>query len=125
MLTAFVSTGALHAHILVWLVRRDYRITGWQQLPAIPRHAPGQAPKQRPASQLVPGLSDEDFQEDSIYHMFECGRVVAEMVRPHVSHGSGWGGYADATCLRIASLARQIQIKLKYPHVPFATPVRD
>jgi len=105
-------------------MRRDHKSTGWQQLPPIPRNAPGQAPAQRPTSQLVNRLEDEKYQEDTIYHMFECGRVTAEMVRPHVSHGTGWGGYVDATCLRIAALARQIQIKLKYPHVPFASPVR-
>ena len=35
-----------------------------------------------------------------------------------------WGGFVDATCLSIASLAKQIRIKLKYPHVPFVFPVR-
>ena len=102
-------------------MRRDHKSTDWQQLPPIPRNAPGQAPAQRPTSQLVNKLKDEHYQEDTIYHMFECGRVTAEMVRPHVSHGTGWGGYVDATCLRIAALARQIQIKLKYPHVPLAS----
>ena len=102
-------------------MRRDHKSTDWQQLPPIPRNAPGQAPAQRPTSQLVNKLEDEDYQEDTIYHMFECGRVTAEMVRPHVSHGTGWGGYVDATCLRIAALARQIQIKLKYPHVPLTS----
>lgn len=55
---------------------------------------------------------------------FECGLVTAEMVRPDVGHGPGWGGHSDATCLRIAGLARAIQVKLKYHHIPVVSAAR-
>ncbi len=52
--------------------------------------------------------------EDSVYQLHEVARVRAEMVRPNVA-GPKWGGY---TCdlLRIAGLARAIQMRLPYLH---------
>ena len=50
-----------------------------------------------------------------MYQHAHVGQISGEMVRPDVS-GENWGGY-DVEKLRIAGLARAIQIKLRYPHV--------
>ena len=100
----------------VWLKRR-LKHKHWKPLLSVERTVPGREPKQQaPSAKPCQPLSEEDYQEDSIYHLFECGRVMAEMVRPNVK-GANWGGYADRGCLQIAGLARAIQIKLRYPHV--------
>ena len=112
--------GALHAHILVWLKPREVH-KDWQQLPPVSRTVPGKGPKQKsPQDQPHHELRDKngkrEVHEDTIYHKFECGRVLAEMARPNVA-GSKWGGYQDRSCLQIAGLARAIQVRIKYPHV--------
>lgn len=113
--TSAQQRGALHAHILVWLKTR-IRSKDWQQLPSVSKTVLGKGSKQKsPQDMPHPELPrDTDGKpithEDSIYHKFECGRVLGEMVRPDVS-GQSWGGYG-AELLRIAGLARAIQIKL-------------
>jgi len=97
----------------VWLKKRlPHKL--WTALSPVERATPGREPRQRPSSQVIKPL--EPHVEDSIYQMFECGRVLAEMVRPSLD-GEKWGGYADVDHLRIAGLARSIQVKLKYPHM--------
>ena len=98
-------------------MKRRLKHKHWKPLLSVERTVPGREPKQQaPSAKPCQPLSEEDYQEDSIYHLFECGRVMAEMVRPNVK-GANWGGYADRGCLQIAGLARAIQIKLRYPHV--------
>ncbi len=100
----------------VWLKRR-LKHKDWTALPSVPRVVPGREPRQKaPSDRPVDALVEADYQEDSLYHLFECGRVLAEMVRPNVA-GENWGGYRDRECLQLAGLARAIQIKLRYPHV--------
>ena len=98
-------------------MKRRLQHKDWKPLPSVERTVPGREPKQlAPSARQCQPLSEKDYQEDTIYHLFECGRVMAEMVRPNVK-GGNWGGYADRGCLQIAGLARAIQIKLRYPHV--------
>ncbi len=92
----------------------------WRQLLPVEKTWVGKGSRQKTAQDKPhPELLNEDGEiythEDSIYHKFECGRVLAEMVRPDVS-GPQWGGFNDVDFLRIAGLARAIQIKVKYPH---------
>ena len=103
----------------VWLKKREMH-KDWRQLSPVEKTWVGKGSKQKTAQDKPhPELLDEEgkvyIQEDSIYHKFECGRALAEMVRPDVS-GPQWGGFADVDFLRIAGLARAIQIKVKYPH---------
>jgi len=84
----------------------------WEPIPAVPRTIKGNENKQRPASQYVPDLPQR--QEDSCYHTAEMGRISAEMVRPIITPIT-WGGY-DVEMLRIASLARLVQIRAGYLH---------
>ena len=105
--------------MLVWLKKRLSR-HDWEQLAPVARTVPGKECKQKsPQDTPHPELRKEDGKpethEDTIYHKFECGRVLGEMVRPDVA-GTNWGGFSDAEILRVAGLARAIQIKLKYPH---------
>ena len=78
----------------------------WEPIPAVPRTIKGNESKQRPASQHVPELQQPQF--DSCYHTHEMARISAEMVRPIITPGT-WGGY-DVEMMRIASLARFVQI---------------
>ena len=109
---------ALHSHTLCWFQRRDEEKQAeelhaagktYKPLPYIPRTVPGTQPMQRPRAQVVQKL--DEFQADNMYHKFEVGRVVTEMVRPDV-HGEGWGWQQ----LRIAGLARAIQTRLYLHH---------
>ncbi len=100
----------------MWLKRR-LKHKDWKSLPAVQRVVPGKEPRQKaPSDRPVDALVGDEYQEDSLYHLFECGRVLAEMARPNVA-GENWGGYRDRECLQLAGLARAIQIKLRYPHV--------
>ena len=93
--TSAQQRGALHAHILVWLKTR-IRSKDWQQLPSVSKTVLGKGSKQKsPQDMPHPELPrDTDGKpithEDSIYHKFECGRVLGEMVRPDIS-GQNWG----------------------------------
>ena len=95
----------------VWFMKRMLH-ERWEPVPAVPRTIKGNENKQRPASQHIPELPQR--QEDSCYHTAEMGRISAEMVRPIVTPTT-WGGY-DVEMLRIASLARLIQIRAGYLH---------
>jgi hypothetical protein len=108
------SPKALHSHILCWFRLRDedardekLKSAGlvYEPLGSVPRTAPGNGPKQRPAAQPVPHL--KQTQEDDLYQKAEVGRVSAEMVRPDLS-AKGW----TADTLRIAGLARAVQSRL-------------
>ena len=101
--------GALHAHILVWLLRRVPNV-GRTPIHYIPRTAPGTQSRQRPRAQVVEALSESNYKEDEIYHHAYVGRVVTEMVRPHVP-GPEHGGF-NYEKLRIAGLARHIQTRI-------------
>lgn len=106
---------ALHAHILCWFRRRrmprDYK-----PVPVLERTVPGIDPRQRPLDQSVKPLKEK--QEDNVYQHAEVGPITAEMVRPDVrgTRRSRWGGY-DVEKLRIAGLARAVQMRLPYTHV--------
>ena len=102
---------ALHAHILVFFKPREVK-KDFRPLPAIPRIVPGHEPRQRPRDSEVPERKER--QEDNVYQMHHVGHITAEMVRPDVS-GPNWGGY-DIEKLRIAGLARAIQMRLPYLH---------
>ena len=98
---------ALHTHILCWFRRRRLP-SNYRPVPPIERTVPGTEPRQRPLDQTVK-------QEDNVYQHAEVGPITAEMVRPDVS-GIRWGGY-DLEKLRIAGLARAVQMRLPYTHV--------
>ena len=83
-------------------------------MPAIPKTAVGSDQKQRPKGQVVKPLDEGEYQEDAVYQHAWVARVSGEMVRPNVA-GERWGGY-DVEKLRIAGLARSIQIRLPYLH---------
>ena len=51
----------------------------WTALHPIPRTAPGNEPKQRPAAQKVADLPEP--QEDTVYQLSQMARVSAEMAR--------------------------------------------
>ena len=102
---------ALHAHILCWFERRKKR-DDFKPVPVIERTALGIEPRQRPLSQKVEPL--KEFQHDTVYQQAFVGPITAEMVRPDV-RGTNWGGY-DVEKLRIAGLARAIQMRLPYLH---------
>ena len=101
----------LHAHILCWFERRKER-DDFKPVPVIERTAPGIEPRQRPLNQKVEPL--KEFQHDTVYQQAFVGPIIAEMVRPDV-RGTNWGGY-DVEKLRIAGLARAIQMRLPYLH---------
>ena len=104
--------GSLHAHILVWFQKRRQQ-DHWQPLRSVPRTVTGNAPKQRLPRQVrseVPHPDPPQRQEDSCYQLAEMGRVSAEMVRPTVTQVD-FGGF-DFEMLRIAALARTIQIRM-------------
>ena len=101
--------GALHAHILVWFLRR-VRNLGRTPIPYIPRTAPGTQSRQRPRAQVVEALSESSYKEDEMYHHAYVGRVVTEMVRPSVP-GPNYGGF-NYEKLRIVGLARHIQTRI-------------
>ena len=105
--------GSLHAHVLVWLRRRELE-AGWTALEPVPKCSNSTAQKQRPRDQTVLDLQEDAFQEDNIYQLGNVARVLAEMVRPNVS-GFDWGGY-DVAKLRVAGLARSIQYRVPYLH---------
>ena len=102
---------ALHAHILCWFERGKKR-DDFKPVPVIERTAPGIEPRQRPLNQKVEPL--KEFQHDTVYQQAYVGPITAEMVRPDV-RGPNWGGY-DVEKLRIAGLARAIQMRLPYLH---------
>ena len=102
---------ALHAHILVFFKPREER-KDFKPLGAIPRVVPGLEPKQRPRDSEVPEIKEK--QEDNVYQKHYVGQITAEMVRPDVS-GKNWGEY-DIEKLRIAGLARAVQMRLPYLH---------
>ena len=102
---------ALHAHILVFFKPREMK-KEWKPLEAIPRTVPGHEPRQRPRDSEVPEMKER--QEDNVYQTHHVGQITAEMVRPDVG-GPNWGGY-DIEKLRIAGLARAIQMRLPYLH---------
>ncbi len=84
----------------VWLKRR-LKHKDWKPLPSVPRVVPGKEARQKaPSDKPVDALVGDEYQEDSLYHLFECGRVLAEMVRPNVA-GENWGGYRDRECLAL------------------------
>ena len=97
---------ALHSHILLWFQPRHAKA---ENMPAVPRTAPGTEPKQRPRAQIVQPL--EKYREDNMYHHAEVARVVTEMVRPRVDGKEPWGGFGWSH-LRVAGLARILQTKL-------------
>ena len=111
---------ALHAHILVWFHKRDAEKQAEElkaqgkapYKPLEPFEKPNRntRPMQRPRSAHVPEKSEDDYQEDNMYHQAEMARVETEMVRPFVA-GPAWGGYGWQH-LRIAGLARIIQTRL-------------
>ena len=102
---------ALHAHILVFFVRRA-KPKDYEPNPPIARVVPASNPKQRPRdSQVTP---QRERQEDNVYQEAHVGQITAEMVRPDVS-GANWGGFGNEE-LRIAALARAIQCRLPYLH---------
>ena len=101
--------GALHAHILMWFLRRVPDV-GRTPIHYIPRTAPGTQSRQRPRAQVVEALSESNYKEDEMYHHAYVGRVVTEMVRPSVP-GSEYGGF-NYEKLRIAGLARHIQTRI-------------
>ena len=80
--------------------------------PVIERTAPGIEPRQRPLNHKVEPLTE--FQHDTVYQQAFVGPITAEMVRPDVT-GANWGGY-DVEKLRVAGLARAIQMRLPYLH---------
>ena len=104
---------ALHAHILAWFRLREL-FPGYKPLKPIPKTAVGAEQKQRPKSQSVARLADEDYQEDAVYHHAYVARVSGEMPRPCVA-GEAWGGY-DVEKLRVAGLARAVLMRLPYLH---------
>ena len=71
---------ALHAHILVWMKKREQKPDGYKPLAPIPRKAPGTEQRQRPLDQKVDPL--EKPQEDNIYHQVHVNRISCEMARP-------------------------------------------
>ena len=70
----------------------------------------GHEPKQRPRDFEVKPLQEHQF--DNVYQTAHVGQISAEMVRPDVT-GEAWGGY-DVEKLRMAGLARAIQMRLPY-----------
>ena len=102
---------ALHAHILVFFKPREQR-KDFKPLGAIPAVAPGREPRQRPRDSEVPEMKEK--QEDNVYQKHHVGPITAELVRPDVS-GPNWGEY-DIEKLRIAGLARAVQMRLPYLH---------
>ena len=99
------------AHILVWFLKRIAAST-WQPLDPISRSGSGSDQKQRPPSALVQDLSAP--QEDTCYQLSEMGKVHAEMVRPTLD-AAEFGNF-DFEMLRVAALARMIQIRCGYLH---------
>ena len=100
---------ALHAHILVWMKKREQKPDGYKPLAPIPRKAPGTDQKQRPSDQRVAPLEKAQRQEDNIYNQVHINRISCEMARPYIGDDlAGW----DVEKLRIAGLARAIQTKL-------------
>ena len=55
-----------------------------------------------------------EHQFDNVYQHAHVGQISAEMVRPDVT-GEAWGGY-DVEKLRMAGLARAVQMRLPYLH---------
>ena len=110
------ARGALHAHILEWWRRRcPADFPGYRPIAPVPRTAPGNEPKQRPAA--VAPVKVTPYQEDALYYHAHVARVNAEMVRPFVGtleDGTARGGF-DVAKMRIAGLARTIQSRL-YMH---------
>ncbi len=102
---------ALHSHILLWFRRRKVH-EKWTPVPPIPRTVAGNELKMRNSDHKM--TPQAVYQEDNLYHMYECGRVTAEMPRPNVA-GDRWGGY-DVERLRIAGLARLVLERLPYLH---------
>jgi len=102
---------ALHAHILVWFRPRKMP-ENYKPVPPVPRTVPGTGSRQRPIDQKVEPLAGA--QHDHVYQCAHVGPIVAELVRPDVSC-EDWGGY-DLERLRIAGLARAIQMRLPYLH---------
>ena len=102
---------ALHAHILVFFLKRK-KPENYEPNPPIPRVVPASNPKQRPRDSQV--LPQKERQEDNVYQEAHVGQIIAEMVRPDVS-GADWGGF-DIEKLRIAALARAVQCRLPYLH---------
>ena len=102
---------ALHSHILLWFRRRTTP-DDWTPVQPIPRTVAGTELKMRSCEQKI--APQAEYQEDNLYHKFECGRVSAEMPRPNVA-GDNWGGY-DVERLRIAGLARLVLERLPYLH---------
>ena len=72
----------------------------------------GHEPKQRPRDFKVEPLREHQF--DNVYQHAHVGQISAEMVRPDVT-GEAWGGY-DVEKLRMAGLARAVQMRLPYLH---------
>ena len=106
---------ALHSHILLWFRRRTVK-ENWMPVPPIPRTVAGSELKPRSAEQKI--TPQAEYQEDNLYHKYECGRISGEMPRPNVG-GDIWGGF-DIERLRIASLARLVLERL--PHLHRCTP---
>ena len=102
---------ALHINIILWFRRRKMP-EKWTPVPPIPRTVAGNELKMRGSDQKI--TPQAEYQEDNLYHKYECGRVTAEMPRPNVA-GDGWGGY-DVERLRIAGLARLVLERLPYLH---------
>ena len=117
MLLHLFTQGALHAHILVWLRKRE-AAPNWQALPANPRTVKGHGPKQQKlCSAPATGVSTQrsEVHHDSCYQLAEMGRVSAELPRPIVTPVD-FGGY-DIEMLRVGALARTMLIRLKYLHI--------
>ena len=87
--------------------REDFKL-----VPVTERTAPGIEPHQRPLNHTVEPLTE--FQHDTVYQQAFVGPITAEMVRPDVT-GPHWGGY-DVEKLRVAGMARAIQMRLPYLH---------
>ena len=60
--------GSLHAHVLVWLRRRDPEV-GWTALEPVPKCTKSTTQKQRSRDQNFLDLPKDAFQEDSIYQL--------------------------------------------------------
>ena len=102
---------ALHSHTLTWFKKRPMQ-PDYKPIPPICRTTTGSQQRQRPTGQTVPPLGEH--QEDNVYQQAWVARVSGEMVRPCVN-GDAWGGY-DVERLRVAGLARAIQMRLPYLH---------
>ena len=74
--------------LIDWWDRTEARL--WTPIPAIPRTIAGSELKPRNADQKI--TPQAEYQEDNLYHKYECGRISGEMPRANTA-GDRWGGY--------------------------------